>query len=118
MKKPSITDLKVKKYVEYLERKLKEFQKGSTDVDSYLALSNYIAQGNKIMKALEFDGTEMSDKDDKVIDRATKFSDKILENNQNLKDLFSMIGIEEKKEIEEGTKKAASAYEAAMPDKK
>ena len=49
MNKPSITDSKVKKYVEYLERKLEAFTDGGTDVDSYLALQNFIRQGKILL---------------------------------------------------------------------
>lgn len=117
MNKPSITDTKVKKYVEYLERKLEAFTDGGTDVDSYLALQNFIKQGNKIMLSADFDAENLSDKDDKAVERGIKFADKVLEYNENLKELEEKIGAERIKAVK-GKKEAASAYEASLPPKK
>ena len=117
MNKPSITDPKVKKYVEYLERKLEALNSEDAEVDSYLALKNFIKQGNKIMRNANFDGDELSDKEDKALERGLKFADKVLEYNDDLKELEEKTG-KEKIKKEEGKKESASAYEAVMPPKK
>lgn len=114
MNKPSITDSKVKKYVDHLEKKLEAFTKGNVEVESYLALANFVKQGNKIMESANFDANNLSDKDDKALERAIKFADKVLEYNQSLSELYEKIGTE-KIEKEKGKKQAASSYEAAMP---
>ena len=117
MNRPSITDPKAKKYVKYLENKLKEFEIGSTEVESYLALKNFISQGNTLLTKLNFSGDELSDKDDKAVERGLKFADKLLDYNQSLQELYEKIGIERIEEAKD-KKKVASAYEAAMPTKK
>lgn len=116
MRKPAIIDGKVKKYVEYLEDKLSEFSSTSVEVDSYLALRNFVYQGNKLLSELSFDGTELKDKDDKAIERGLKFADKVLDYNQSLSELYEKVG-EKKVEEAKGKQKSASVYESVMPPK-
>tara|TARA_R110001592_G_scaffold190364_1_gene436254 strand:- start:5551 stop:5913 length:363 start_codon:yes stop_codon:yes gene_type:complete len=120
MKRPKITDVKASKYVDYLEDKLKGFEIGSIEAESYLSLKNFISQGNALLAKIKFDGSELGDKDDKQIERGLKFADKMLDHNSALRDLFEKVGGEKIKELEGRTyeKKVASSYEAAMPERK
>ena len=121
MKRPKkSTDIKIEKYIDYLEDKLKGFEIGGIEADSYLSLKHFIGQGNKLLKAVNFDGTELGDKDDKAVERGLKFSDKILDHNAALRDLYEKVGGKKIEELEskEDKKEVASSYEAAMPPKR
>ena len=113
MKLEDIKDIKVRKYVKSLQSKLEEFDARSVKVDSYLALKNFISQGNKLLAGYKVSDSadELSDKEDKALERGLKFSEK-LESQQALLDkMFNEIGelLEEK-----GERKAGSAYEKAF----
>lgn len=118
MKRPKITDVRVSKYVDYLEAKLEGFSdKSSRKVKSYRSLLNFVDQGNKLLASYKVSesASELSDKDDKALERGIKFSEK-LESLQSLLDkLFSEIG-----QLPEDLEKveAGSAYEKAMREAK
>lgn len=121
MKRPKKgTDPKIEKYIDYLEDKLKGFDIGGIEAESYLSLRNFISQGNTLLKKIKFDGSELGDKDDKQIERGLKFADKMMDHNAALRDMFDKVGASKIKELEskEDVKEAASSYELAMPEKK
>ena len=113
MKLEDIKDVKVRKYVKGLQSKLEEFESKSVKVHSYLALKNFISQGNKLLAGYRVSNSadELSDKDDKALERGLKFAEK-LESQQSLLDkMYNDIGelISEK-----GERVAGSAYEKAI----
>ena len=74
------------KYVEYLEKKVKDFSSKQTKVNSYFALKKTVDGLNKLMlEGVTIEGKThdllssetMSDKDDKIFDRFFKFIDKL-----------------------------------------
>jgi len=74
------------KYVEYLEKKVKDFSSTTTKVKSYYALKKTVDGLNKLMlDGVEIDGKKhdllsthtLADKDDKIFDRFFKFIDKL-----------------------------------------
>jgi hypothetical protein len=121
MKRPKKgVDPKIEKYIDYLEDKLKGFDLGGIEAESYLSLKNFISQGNNLLKKIKFDGSELGDKDDKQIERGLKFADKMLDHNAALRDLYEKVGGKKIEELEskEDKKEVASSYEAAMPPKR
>jgi hypothetical protein len=116
MKLEDIKDVKVRKYVKSLQTKLQEFELGSTKVDSYLALRNFIKQGNKLLSDYKVvSAEELSDKEDKALERGLKFGEK-LESLQSLLDkYYAEIG---ELPEEKGKQQAGSAYEAVMRERK
>lgn len=91
MERPEIKDKKVLEYVEDLERQLKNFQAETTIAKSYVASKRFIDGINQVVYAVQMDIRSISNKDDKVIDRASKFMDNILEYNEKLKKLEAMV---------------------------
>ena len=117
MKRPKITDVRVSKYVDYLENKLAEFTKGGQKVKTYLSLRNFVEQSSKLLMNFKVeDGDDnLSDGQDKALDRGLKFG-KEIDDLQTLLDRWeSEIGTlpEEKGKIAAG-----SAYEQAMRESK
>jgi|TARA_R110001583_G_scaffold67531_8_gene193136 hypothetical protein len=116
MKLEDIKDVKVRKYVKGLQSKIEEFDLGSTKVDSYLALRNFIKQGNRLLADYRVvSAEELSDKEDKALERGLKFGEK-LESLQSLLDkYYGEIG---ELPEEKGRQQAGSTYEAVMRERK
>lgn len=114
MKRPTTSDKKVIKYLDYLEGKLEEFSSFSTKVKSYEALRNFIDQGNSLLRGCNFHGEELNDKEDKAVERGLKFADKMLIYNSNLDELFEMIGSPKDLDKDPNAKEAGSDYEAML----
>ena len=109
--RPEIKDVKVQKYVSYLEQKLRALDVDSIQVKSYKSLRKFVENNNSVLEKAHFTREEMSDKDDKFIERAFKYADKILDYNEALEKMFENIG---DKWVEETEQEAATMYEAAM----
>ncbi len=110
MKLEDIKDARIRKHVRSLEVRLEEFESGSTKVDAYLSLKNFIEQGSKLLKDFKIEGDELSDKNDKTLDRGLKFGEKLNDLITLLNSLESQIG-----ELpDKGERKAGSAYEKAF----
>ena len=109
--RPDIKDVKVQKYVSYLEQKLRALDVDSIQVKSYKSLRKFVENNNSVLEKAHFTREEMSDKDDKFIERAFKYADKILDYNEALEKMFENIG---DKWVEETEQEAATMYEAAM----
>lgn len=73
MKRPKITDQKIKDYVEDLERKLESYESEDTEVLAYLALKHFIETNSTTLKDVKMSSDLISDKDDKMVDRARVF---------------------------------------------
>mgnify|MGYP001282652091 FL=1 len=117
MKLEDIKDVKVRRYVRGLQLKLEEFEANTTKVKSFLALKNFITQNNKLLTNYRVSDSadELSDKEDKALERGLKFSEKLDYLQTLLDKMYGEIG-----EIpeEQGKQKAASAYEQVMRDLK
>jgi len=113
MKLEDIKDVRVRKYVKKLEAKLEEFSLRTAKVNSYLSLKNFIEQGNKLLNSYKVseEATELSDKDDKALERGLKFSEKLSSLQELLDKMYSQIGElpEDKGKIE-----SSSSYEKAL----
>lgn len=109
--RPDIKDVKVQKYVSYLEQKLRALDVDSIQVKSYKSLRKFVENNNSVLEKAHFTREEMSDKDDKFIERAFKYADKILDYNEALEKMFENIG---DKWVEETEQEAATMYEEAM----
>ena len=109
--RPDIKDVKVQKYVSYLEQKLRALDVDSIQVKSYKSLRKFVENNNSVLEKAHFTREDMSDKDDKFIERAFKYADKILDYNEALEKMFENIG---DKWVEETEQEAATMYEEAM----
>ncbi len=95
MKRPSIKDAKTKEYVEYLEDKLKKFSASTTKVKSYIALKNFIDQNSEALGKVAINSDTISDKEDRLVDRAMKFFKELKDYNSNLDAMREMISPED-----------------------
>ncbi len=113
MKSEDIKDVKVRKYVKSLESKLEEFEAKSVKVQSYLALKNFVSQGNKLLAGYKVSDSadELSDKEDKALERGLKFAEKLEPQQALLDKMYNEIG---ELVSEKGEREAGSAYEKAM----
>lgn len=102
MKRPPIKDKKVLEYVEKLEEKLKNFNATTTKVKSYLALKHFIDNNSETLGKVDMSSDILSDKEDKLADRASKFFKDLKDLNATLDSLGASINPEE---ITEGHKK-------------
>ena len=117
MKRPKINDVRVVKYVDYLECKLEEFTKKGQKVKTLMSLKNFVEQASKLLMNFKVnDGDDnLSDGQDKALDRGLKFG-KEIDDLQALIDKWeSEIG---QLPDDKGKVKAASAYEAVMGENK
>ena len=119
MKRPKIIDSKTNKYVDYLEGKLKDFNLDSQKVKTYLSLKNFVEQSSKLLMNFKVEDNEdnLSDKDDKALDRGLKFGKEIDDLQSLLDKMYAEIGElpEEKgkQEAERDVKVAKYAYKKA-----
>lgn len=91
MERPEIKDKHVLEYVEFIEKQLLNFQAETTIAESYIATKKFIDRVNRVVFNVEIDEKTITNKDDKVIDRASKFVDNILDYNDKLKKLEAMV---------------------------
>lgn len=113
MKRPKINNQKVNDYIDYLERKLELFSNNSTRVKSFKALTKFVEENNKVIEGVVLSKEQVSDKDDKFIDRVMKFTDKLPDYIEALDKMAEKIDDEAKAE-EEKKQQAASDYEELM----
>ena len=111
MNRPIIKDVKVQKYVDSLESKLEELSSGKVKAESYLSLKKFIQGNNAVLKEANITLVEMSDKEDKFVERAFKFADKLVQYNEMLDKLYAQLG---ESYIEEVDRESASVYEQAQ----
>ena len=113
MKRPKIIDSKTNKYVDYLEGKLKDFNLDSQKVKTYLSLKNFVEQSSKLLMNFKVEDNEdnLSDKDDKALDRGLKFGKEIDDLQSLLDKMYAEIG---ELPEEKGKQEAAGSYEEAM----
>jgi len=112
MKRPTnIKDDKVLEYIEYLEKKIQALSSNSVIVDSYKALTKFISEGNKVLREASFNAKQFNDKDDKIVERAQKFADKLPEYIKSIQDIEKTL---EPEALDKAKKEAAGLYEKAM----
>lgn len=73
MKRPQIQDARVNKYVTHLQEKIDAIESRETEAKAYLALKHFIETNSTTLKDVEMSADMISDKDDKMVDRASKF---------------------------------------------
>ena len=100
MNRPTIKDAKAKLYIEYLEKKLSNFSSSTTKVKSYIALKNFIEKNSEALSKVDINSATISDKEDKLIDRAMKFFKELDSYITNLEKMGGMISPEEIKKTE------------------
>lgn len=100
MNRPTIKDAKAKLYVEYLENKLSNFSSSTTKVKSYIALKNFIEKNSEALGKVDINSDTISDKEDRLIDRAMKFFKELDAYIANLEKMAEMISPEEIKKTE------------------
>lgn len=115
MTHPKIKDPEVQQYVDELLRKIENFSSDTTLVKSYFALKRFIDENNKLVTELEMDTMNLTEKDDKLHDRVTKYMDNIIEFNKNLSEMEKMINPEVMEA--ERKKESAGKFEKAMNGK-
>jgi len=108
MSRPIIRDAKILKYVESLESKLDTLSSGKVKAESYLSLKSFVESNNSVLKDANITQIEMSDKEDKFVDRAFKYADKLVIYNEMLDKLYAQLG---EQYIEEVDRESASVYE-------
>tara|TARA_R110000765_G_scaffold206318_5_gene311269 strand:- start:866 stop:1225 length:360 start_codon:yes stop_codon:yes gene_type:complete len=113
MKRPKIIDSKASRYADYLEGKLKDFTLESQKVKTYLSLKNFVEQSSKLLMNFKVSDKEdnLSDKDDKALDRGLKFGKEIDDLQTLLDKMYAEIG---ELPEEKGKQEAAGAYEESM----
>lgn len=111
MKRPVIKDANLRKYVDYLEEKLAAFDAKSIELDAYFSLKHTIEQINNVLSTFKINADTVSDKDDKITERALKFADNLPTYVEKLKKMYKEIGPEL---IEEKEQETGSSYEEAM----
>lgn len=100
MNRPAIKDAKAKLYVEYLENKLSNFSSSTTKVKAYIALKNFIEKNSEALGKVDINSDTISDKEDRLIDRAMKFFKELDAYIANLEKMAEMISPEEIKKTE------------------
>jgi hypothetical protein len=95
MKRPAIKDGKIGEYVDFLEKKLERFSATNTRVKSYKALKHFIDTNSETLGAVDMSSDVLSDKEDKLADRASKFFKDLKDLNATLEALASSINPEE-----------------------
>lgn len=96
---------------ERLRKELEAYRSNKTVAQSYLALKRYIDESNKLLVSIEMTKMNMKDKDDKLSERANKYSSDILNHIKRLQELEKMATIEL---IEKEQKEFGSILEEAM----
>lgn len=99
-----------------LERELEAFSLDTVLIKSYLALRGFVEDASDVLKETKVSAAKFNDKDDKMIERALKFADKLDEYNDKLEKMKKKI-IPELLEAEE-KKQAGSILEKALMDAK
>jgi len=110
--RPEIRDVKVQKYVAWLEEKLRALSVDNIQINSYKSLRNFVENNNKVLTEAHFTKQDLSDKEDKFIERAFKYADKVLDYNEALDKMYDKIGDKWIDEDEE--QESATAYEEAI----
>ena len=114
MKRPIIKDVEVRKYVEHLESKIKAINTQSLKAETYLSLRNFVKNNNSILKNIELTEASVSDKDDKLMDRAFKYADNIWKYLEIADKIYDSLG---ETYVEEVDREEASIYEKALNGK-
>jgi len=92
MKRPKIIkDRECEQYVDYLEKLLYNYRSDQVVTNSYIALKNFIYENNKVISKAVLTEETMNDKDEKFIDRATKYTDKLSDYVKSLLELEDKI---------------------------
>lgn len=113
MEKPPIKDKEITKYVEYLEKRLENYEK-SPYMETYLTLKTQIVNFNKQLTSRNID--LFSDKEDKSFDRTKWYFDNMLNLNKQMDDIRKLMTPQEQKELAEKEKinKAGLAERIAL----
>lgn len=101
----------LKEEIERLKKELEAYRSDKTVARSYLALKQYIDENNKLLVAMNMTETNMKDKDDKLAERANKYSSEILNHIKRLQELEKIATAEL---IEKEKKEYGSILEEAM----
>jgi len=77
-----------------LRAEIDALRSNKTVAQSYLALKKYIDENNRLMVSMNMTTLNMKDKDDKLAERANKYSTDILNHIKRLQELERMATIE------------------------
>lgn len=117
MEKPAIKDAKVKAYVKHLEDRLSKFSATTTKVKSYLAIKNFIDTNSETLGNVAISSDILSDKEDKLADRASKFFKDLKDLNATLDSIGKSIVPEEINDKDQKLlKKSGVSVEELMSD--
>jgi len=114
MKRPIIKDAEVRRYVEYLESKIKAISTQSLKAETYLSLRHFITNNNSILKNTNLTVDDASNKDDKIMERAFKYADSIWKYLETADKIYDNLG---ETYVEEVDREEASVYEKALNGK-
>lgn len=117
MERPEIKDKKVLEYVLDLERQLDNFKSDKTIAKSYIANKKFLDGVNAVVYACDIDITTIMDKDDKVIDRASKFVDNLISYNEKLQKLEGMVNPKVITDADAEIRESGSILEEALRKK-
>jgi cell division septum initiation protein DivIVA len=84
----------LKKENEQLKKELELYRSENTIAHSYLALKQFIDENNRLMYLMKMTEINMKDKDDKLAERANKYSSDILNHIKRLQELEKMATID------------------------
>lgn len=114
MKRPIIKDVNVRRYVEHLESKLRDLDSESIKAQSYKSLRKFVTNNNRLLHDADVSFDEANNKDDKYMDRAFKYADKIGDYITMLDKMYAQLG---ESYVEEIDREAATVYEKALNSK-